>query len=98
MIILSEYLTTSLRLWEIRRVVIFSVSIRLLVLSMILRLVLGSRAAVCSSRRRSFGLLAVAISRDRDCLCPPDKRPVFVWILFSRLRLRVLCLLSITFS
>ena len=61
------YLIASFILWVIIRVGIwFSVTI-FWVNSITVRAVLGSRAAVCSSRRRSLGFANVAIKRVTDC-------------------------------
>ena len=35
---------------------------------------------VCSSSRRTSGLLRVAIIRASDCLCPPESKPTSVSI------------------
>ena len=48
--------------------------------------VLGSSAAVCSSRSRSFGVTIVAISNVSACRCPPESKPTGIFILSSRPR------------
>mgnify|MGYP006983795903 CR=1 FL=1 len=42
--------------------------------------VLGSRAAVCSSRRRSLGFSRVAIRSVSAWRCPPERRPTLLVI------------------
>ena len=66
----------------IKVVILFSVTI-LLVISIIFLLVLGSRAAVCSSSNRSSGVSIVAIKRVSACLCPPLSPPTSFFNLCS---------------
>ena len=47
----------------------------LLVMFNTLVAVLGSSAAVCSSRSNSLGGTIVAIHNVKACLCPPDNKP-----------------------
>ena len=48
--------------------------------------VLGSRAAVCSSKSRRSGFWKAAISSVIACLCPPERRPTLLLSLSSRPR------------
>ena len=44
--------------------------------------VCGSRAAVCSSSRRSLGFCSVAMRRVRACLWPPESSPTLLLMRF----------------
>ena len=71
-------------LWVIiRQVMLFSATI-CLVRARTFSAVAGSRAAVCSSSSRSFGVTMVAMSRVRACRCPPDSSPTGWFIRSSR--------------
>ena len=62
-------------LWVIIIVVRLSLSTIFSVKSRTFLAVLGSRAAVCSSRSKSFGFLSVAIRSVTACLWPPERSP-----------------------
>lgn len=67
-------------LWVIIMVVmLFSATISL-VMSITFLAVTGSSAAVCSSKSSSLGVQMVHISKVTTCRCPPDSRPILVFI------------------
>ena len=79
----------SFMLWVIINVVRWSRFTIISVISRTLAAVFGSRAAVCSSRSRSFGFWSVAIRRVRACLWPPERSPTLEVSLSSRPRPRI---------
>ncbi len=66
------------------RVVSFSCPINFSVKASTLAAVLGSRAAVCSSKSKSFGRFRIAISSVTACRWPPESMPTLTFRRFSK--------------